>query len=167
MKKWIAMILCCVILTACGKATEETTAHTEMAALPTEAPVETTLPGYTLTLYAPNEDATGLISCSWELSELTPSAICDALIEAGVLKEGILFNSIQVEGNQVNLDVNTAFGQYIGAYGTAGEYTIMGSVVNTLLAAYNAESVLITMDGQILETGHTIYDSPLGFYENN
>lgn len=170
MKKWIGMILCCLLLTGCGKATEETTAPTEMTALPTESvtmPAETTLPGYALTLYAPNEDATGFIYCTWELSELSPPAICDALIEAGVLREDILFNSIQVEGNQVNLDVNAAFGQHIGSYGTAGEYTIMGSVVNTLLAAYNAETVLITMDGQILESGHAVYDSPLGFYENN
>ena len=163
MKKTVIMILCCLLLTGCGKAGLETTAPTEIATVP----IETTEPGYTLTLYAPNEDATGFIYSSWEVSELSPSALCNALLEAGVLTDGIAFNSIQVEGNQVRLDVNAAFGQLIGSYGTAGEYMIMGSVVNTLLGAYNAETVSITMNGQVLESGHAVYDFPLGFYENN
>lgn len=162
MKHWIAMILCCLLLTGCGKAPAETAAPTE----PDPIPMETNASGYALTLYAPNEDATGFICSTWEISELRPSAICDALIEAGVLREDSRFNSIQAEGSQVTLDVNTAFGQYIASFGTAGEYTILGSVVNTLLAAYNAETVLITVDGQVLESGHAIYDAPLGFYEN-
>lgn len=163
MKHWIAMILCCFLLTACGKAPVEVTAPTE----PDPVPTETTASGYSLTLYAPNEDATGFICSTWEISELSPSAICDALIEAGVLREDIRFNSIQAEESQVHLDVNAAFGQYIASFGTAGEYTILGSVVNTLLSAYSAETVFITVDGQVLESGHAIYDSPLGFYENN
>lgn len=161
MKKPIILILCCLLLTGCGKAGLETTAPTVIATVP----VETTAPGYTLTLYAPNEDATEFIQCSWELTELSPSALCNALLEAGVLTDGVAFNSIQVEGNQVRLDVNAAFGQRISSYGTAGEYMIMGSVVNTLLGAYNAETVSITMDGQILESGHAIYDLPLEFFE--
>lgn len=172
MKKSIAMILCCLLLTGCEKVSTGGTVPTRVATAPVEtiettAPVETTAPGYTLALYAPNEDATGFVYSTWELSELSPSTLCDAFIEVGVLQEGVAFNSLQVEGSQVLLDVNAAFGQLIGSYGTAGEYMIMGSVVNTLLSAYNAETVLITMDGQILESGHAIYDFPLGFFENN
>lgn len=171
MQKAIALALCCLLLSGCGKANPETTAPTEVATVPIEttAPVETVetaAPGYMLTLYLPNEDATGFIPCSWEVSELSPSAVCRALIEAGALTDGVEFNSIQVEGSQVRLDVNAAFGQHIGSYGTAGEYMVMGSVVNTLLSAYNAETVLITMNGQVLESGHVIYDFPLAFFEN-
>lgn len=162
MKKTIALALCCLLLTGCGKADVEATVPTEIVTAPTEI----IAPGYTLTLYSPNEDATGFIYCSWELPELSPSALCDAFIEAGVLQEGVTFHSIQVEGSQVHLDVNADFGRQIGSYGTAGEYMIMGSVVNTLLGAYNAETVLITMDGQILESGHAVYDFPLEFYAN-
>ena len=42
---------------------------------------------------------------------------------------------------------------------------MMGSVVNTLLAAYAAQSVCISCEGEIMETGHSIYDFPLSFYE--
>ena len=42
---------------------------------------------------------------------------------------------------------------------------IMGSVVNTYLSAYDAESVFITVNGEILETGHMIYDFPITYME--
>ena len=35
---------------------------------------------------------------------------------------------------------------------------VVGSVVNTFLDAFQAESVYFTVDGQILESGHVIYD---------
>ena len=38
---------------------------------------------------------------------------------------------------------------------------LVGSVVNSFLSAYGAETVTLTCDGAVLETGHTIYDEPL------
>ena len=49
--------------------------------------------------------------------------------------------------------------------GTAGEYLLLGSVVNTFLDNLDGESILITVDGETLESGHEIYDRELTFYE--
>ena len=49
--------------------------------------------------------------------------------------------------------------------GTSGERMVIGSVVNTLIANYEVETVSITVEGDIWESGHVIYDSPMGFFE--
>jgi hypothetical protein len=41
----------------------------------------------------------------------------------------------------------------------------MGGLTNTFLRAYDAQEILITVNGQTLETGHAIYDKPLNFFE--
>lgn len=122
-------------------------------------------PMHMLTLYAPNEDATGLICATWEVSEISGHAVFEALKEAGVLEEDAAVNALIQEGELLKLDVNEAFAQQLRGYGTAGEYWMLGSVVNSLLGAYPAESVLITVNGSVLETGHAVYDFPLEFYQ--
>ena len=42
---------------------------------------------------------------------------------------------------------------------------ITGSVVNTYITAFQAESVYFTINGNILESGHVVYDFPLTFTE--
>lgn len=181
MRKMILFMLCCLLLVGCTAAPAEpsvpTTAATvqvptiaettlpETTVLETTVPQTTAAPEHFITLYAPNEDATGFIYASIEVPELSAHAICDALIEAGVLREDVQFNSLTVENGEVKLDVNDAFGTQLMSYGTAGEYMMMGSVVNTLLSAYDAQTVSITMDGQIMESGHVIYDFPQTVYE--
>ena len=49
---------------------------------------------------------------------------------------------------------------------TSGEYVILGSVVNTFLTAYDADAIIITVDGEVLETGHSVYDQPLTLYQS-
>ena len=44
--------------------------------------------------------------------------------------------------------------------GTAGESATIKAVVNTFLDAYGAQEAYITVDGEILESGHVIYDFP-------
>lgn len=176
MKNLIAICLCCLILSGCTTGSVETSVpvSSTVATQPSTAPEtgipetsipETVTPEHFLTLYAPNEDATGFIYASWEVPEISAEAICAALIKAGVLKEDVEFNSLTVENGQVNLDVNAAFGAQLMSYGTAGEYMMVGSVVNTLLSAFGAQTVFITIDGQIMESGHVIYDFPMEFYE--
>jgi len=65
----------------------------------------------------------------------------------------------------LNIDFNRSFADLICSMGTAGELMITGSVVNTFLSAFQAESVYFTVDGEILESGHVIYDFPLTFVE--
>jgi len=42
---------------------------------------------------------------------------------------------------------------------------MMGSLTNTVLDAYDADSLVLTVDGEVLETGHSIYDFELSFHE--
>ena len=47
--------------------------------------------------------------------------------------------------------------------GTSGELMVTGTVVNTLIDAFDVEYVSFTVDGEIFESGHVIYDFPMGF----
>ena len=70
------------------------------------------------------------------------------------------------EGGEITLDFNEAFAQRIRSTGTAGEYILMGSLVNTYLDAFNAATVTVTVEGGVWESGHVIYDMPMGRFEN-
>ena len=92
------------------------------------------------------------------------------MIAADVLGEGAVLNRLDITADSgsktLAADFNDRLPQAVLPMGTSGEYVIMGSVVNTLLSAYDADSVLITVNGEVLETGHSIYDQPLTFYSS-
>jgi len=87
------------------------------------------------------------------------------LVDAGALPAGVEMINLVV-GDQLQLDMNAAFGQALNQTGSAGEYMIMGSVINTLLAFFDVEFMSITVEGEALITGHAIYDQPLTFYND-
>lgn len=181
MKKAISFVLICLLLTGCSSAapdaatlpeptvptaapTEEATqAPTTLATEPSQAAA--TIPVLTYTLYLPDENAasfekievkTGLISADTVLAELQI---------AGVLPENVLINAFGADGNQLNIDFNAAFANLVNSMGTSGERMIIGSVVNTFLNAFQAESVYFTVEGETLESGHVVYDFPITFME--
>ena len=87
------------------------------------------------------------------------------LIQSSMLNEGIALNSAELVGSQLNLDFNQAFLDQLSTYGTAGERMMIGCVVNTYLTFYDAETVYLTVNGEIMESGHVIYDFPMVFFE--
>ena len=48
----------------------------------------------------------------------------------------------------------------------SGEYIMMGSLVNSFIKAFEAGGMSITVNGSVLESGHTIYDFTMSFFEN-
>ena len=94
---------------------------------------------------------------------IDPNLILEQLILNGTLSEDIQLNSFSMTDGQITLDVNEAFQAQLKTYGTTGEIMMMGSVVNTFLDVYEAETVLITANGQFMESGHAIYDFPMGY----
>jgi hypothetical protein len=96
---------------------------------------------------------------------LTAEAVLAELIKAGIVSRDVAVNSVSMDGEQLLLDLNNAFYAQLCTLGTTGERFVVGSIVNTFLSAYGAETVLITADGTIMESGHVVYDFPLSFFE--
>ena len=182
MKKMILLLMCCLVLTACAAPASPTSpptqAPTEAAALPTETPTEaptempteapteaaTEPPLLTFTVYSANENADGFVETPVEATEITDALVMQQLIDAGVLTAETQLNSVEFVDDTLYLDFNSAFAGQIMSMGTAGERMIMGGVVNTFLSAFGGEYVVITVDGEILESGHVVYDFPLEFF---
>lgn len=150
MKKLTAVLLICLLLAGCA---------------PSPAPAETVSCDEELTLFLPDANAEHLVPSVVMVPEIREATILDQLKWADVLKDEVQINRVALENQAMSIDFNTAFAQQVSGMGTAGEYMIMGSVVNTFLRAYGAKQVTITVDGDVLETGHAIYDWPLTFFE--
>ena len=170
MKKLMLVLLCGLLLSGCvftttlpdeqliQKPTEITTEP------PTDAPTEPVL--IPVTIYHGNDNADGFETLKVTVETLDARVITQKLVEAGVLAEGTTLLSHEVVDACLRLDFNEAFLTYLNTMGTSGERTMIGSVVNTFLTAYpEAESVSITANGEIMESGHVIYDFELTFFE--
>lgn len=157
MRVVIALLLCCFLISACSL---QQPIPTEPTA--TETSVQTVVQ---FDLYTPNDHADGFCKKTVVISELIAQNVITELIQENVLNENIRINSERMEGSQLFLDFNAAFSNQLVTYGTAGELMMIGSVVNTFLSAYGADTVMITVDGQIMESGHVIYDFPLAYHE--
>lgn len=182
MKKILMILLCCLLLTACTQkqptptetptqapTTAPTDVPTEVSTeAPTEAPtgMPTEAPApVKFTIYTPNENADGFYDTVILIDELSAQNVVNELIKEKALNEDVAVNSERLDGTQLVLDFNSAFRDQLLTYGTAGERMMIGSVVNTFLSAYGVETAMITVDGEILESGHTVYDFPLTFVE--
>lgn len=181
MRKIWMIGLCCLMLAACASksdtetsATPSTLPEATVATIPeTTMSPETTVPEtqestaepVSFTLYAPDDSLEGFIETEVEVEELTALAVGQKLIEAGVLNENVRVNSRINEGTNLRLDMNAAFHDQLVSFGSTGERFFMGSVVNTFLSAFEAETVSITVNGEVLESGHVVYDFPMEFFE--
>lgn len=185
MKNLIAMLLCCLLLTGCAATgttdpvgTDASTAPTGQTTVtdatddvsvetdPSTDPTESTVVKFTI--YTPNENLDGFYATEVVVDGLTAENVVAELVKENVLTENITVNLAEIVGSQLNLDFNSAFADLINTQGSTGESMIMGSIVNTFLSAYGpsgAETVYITVDGQILESGHVVYDFPMEFRE--
>ena len=168
MKKVLIMILCLLMLTACASAKKTQQAPAASAApLPSAttqfSEPETTALSFSFTAYRGNENADGLLSREVQVPEITPSAVLSALIDDGVVPPSVSVLALIQNEQQLQIDFNDAFLQHLCSVGTAGETILIGSVVNTFLSAYEAQSVIITVNGEVPESGHVRYDFPLPY----
>lgn len=169
MKKLLAIFICIFILCACapqskpGSAADSISDSCETASEPTVT--ETPPDSVCFTAYRGNENADGLLSREVYVQAITPRAVLSALVEDGVLTDDVSVLEMRREGDELFLDFNTAFADRLNSVGTAGESVTIAATVNTFLSAYNARTVLITVEGNTLESGHVIYDMPLTYTE--
>lgn len=118
-------------------------------------------------LYRSDDQATYFFTFGVQVEELSAETLSRLFDEQIFHNAGVAFNSIEKKEETVYADINSAYAAQIGTMGTSGEYMLIGSLVNTLLDAYAAENVIITVNGAPLETGHAIYDAPLTYYTDN
>ena len=117
-------------------------------------------------LYYGDENAEHLVATLYPIADFSEYSVLGVLRSAGHFDGSVELLSFAQEGSHLTLDFNEAFAQRIRSTGTAGEYIIMGSLVNTYLDAYNAETVTVTVEGQSWESGHVIYDMPMPRFES-
>ena len=90
-----------------------------------------------------------------------------ALKAAGTIPQETSLLSFRNDGGALTLDMSAEFASLVGTMGTSGEYMLLGSVVNTYLTAFDAQTVTLLSNGNPLETGHNVYFEPMGFFEDN
>lgn len=171
MKKLTALLLCMLLLAGCANpavpAEPTVPPATETVPvtnpLPTEPPTDPVMLQFSV--YRPNENADGYDAIVMSAAAIDAETLLYSLIWAEVLPEGTLINSLSSEGMQLNVDFNDVFLTHMQSMGSTGELLFVGSVVNTFLKAYQAESMMITVNGEIMESGHVIYDFPIEFME--
>ena len=193
MKKILSLLFCLALvfsLCACGEETPPPTTPVpdqveapvlpvpedspepapETSAEPESAPEvseEPSAPALSVTLYKGDDNAEFVIPVECEIAEQSPQAIADKLVELGVFSAPVTANSFTVDNsNVIHLDMGQDFAAQIFSSGTAGEHIIVGSLVNSFISVYEADAVLITVDGNPFESGHAIYDYALSFFEN-
>lgn len=70
----------------------------------------------------------------------------------------------QEDGVALALDLSGDYEVYLSGLDESGESVAMGSLVNTFLDAYQGKSILITAEGEALNTGHDVYSGALKLY---
>lgn len=87
--------------------------------------------------------------------------LADTLREKGILRADVEVLQFSAENGAAKLDLNAAFQQQLLSVGTTGELQLLTAVVNTFLDCYSCDTILLTVGGEPLRTGHMIYDKPL------
>lgn len=119
-------------------------------------------------IYYGNDSADGLLTEEIAVGELTAETIIQELATKNIVSMDTKVNDFKtVESSKeviLHLDLSKEFAEYVGTMGTSGEYIVMGSLTNTFLDAFDGTSIVLSIDGNTLETGHSIYDTPLVEY---
>lgn len=122
-----------------------------------------------VTVYFPDGESEGFQTEEVELPEITPELLLTKLSEKGVIPgdvEILSFREAEAEGEKaLEMDMNTAFRTFVQSLGTAGEYTVIGSICNTFLEAYDCQKIQITIEGETLETGHAEYPGYMSMFQ--
>ena len=122
-----------------------------------------------LTLYVDDGNADYLVEVI-VTGEKDASDLVKLLEEHQMVPKGTKVNSfeiIQDDKKEIGkLDLSSEYGKAVTQTGTAGETMYIFSVVNTMIANFKLDEIVLTVDGEIISTGHSIYDTSLSFYDH-
>ena len=130
----------------------------------TEDPMESVSQLLSYSIYVPNDNANGFVVETISTADISAETVLTELKKRNVLPEAVSINNLHMDNGLITIDFNQSFTDAVCSMGTSGELMVVGSVVNTFLDAFQAESVYFTVDGQILESGHVIYDFAMPFF---
>lgn len=122
---------------------------------------------FTYTVYSPNENADGFIEEVVEVNEVNPVSILWELKQRNPVLENVEINYCSLDDEFFTIDFNQAFADVVCSMGTSGELMVVGSVVNTYLSALHIDSMYFTVEGEVLESGHTVYDFVMSYFSMN
>lgn len=99
------------------------------------------------------------------MEQLTPENLISALASHNIVPIGTKVNVFYAEKEEgkawtLQLDLDKAFREYLKTMNKESEKIILASITATFLEAYDAESIMITVDGKVLETNHAVYEEP-------
>jgi len=101
--------------------------------------------------------------------ENTVENLMECLMQNQMIPEGTKVKSYEVTketGKKIlNLDLSSQYEEAVLHTGNAGEFMYIYSIVNTMIQNQKVDAVRLTVEGHVIETGHSIYDEPLVFSE--
>ena len=118
-----------------------------------------------INLYLGNENADGF-DVTVVKTALKPKKIIKALQKKGAVAAGVKVRSFVDNDKELILNLSQAYANDVLSAGTSGEYIKVGSVVNTFLDAYDAQTIMIKVEGNTWESGHAVYDEALQMFPN-
>lgn len=98
------------------------------------------------------------------MEQISAENLIDALVRHNIVSLGTKVNSFEekeTDGEKtLYLDLSKTFQEYLKTMTQKGENIILSSVTATFLEAYDADKIMITIDGEVLKTEHATYEEP-------
>ncbi|WP_317855904.1 hypothetical protein [Chakrabartyella piscis] len=108
-------------------------------------------------LYYPDDQ---LLDMQIKLAPVTLVSAQD-LVDVWLLQGGISDDIQVISFANGTMDLNQAFADFISHYGSSGELMYIEGFAQTVKECYGLSELYLTIEGNVLETGHSIYDFPL------
>lgn len=124
---------------------KETTAPPSTEKLPDKDAVPVDI----ISVYVPNEDATGLVKDLDSVDKLSAQSLVDKMAELGILEEGTQVLKYEAEDGVATLDLDR-----IPSSGTAGESIMLVAIGNMFTENMEVDKVRLLVNGENYSSGH-------------
>lgn len=115
-------------------------------------------------VFLPNKSRDGFIYEEIRIRALVQN-IEKVLLSKVVLPEGTKILDLRIEGETAKVDLSKEFGIALNEART-DEAILLGAFSNTIIKHFGVDNLIFTVEGEVLETGLNVYDSPIEFMES-
>lgn len=156
MKRILSFSMILLLLASCRADPSPTPSPSPSVTL---EPLEQTM----VTLFLSDDNAVWMEMERVPVEKVDPESLLEALKKEAVIPSDVKINSVQEFGEgDGEVDLSEAFLSALN--GTAGERMTMSAISYTFLENLGWRSIYLTCDGESIETGHTIYDTPITLF---